>query len=350
MNVRTDPISNYSFELLDGDRREACYNDVMLGLLDSCFGGTWGTELAYLSDMYVNDNLVLITEIKTQDGLLVRMQLITEPFTWQLWAAILAISLLVGASLYFFGDVEAKNPISGIYHGMKKAFMTRGLEEEELHPLSLPGKIVVAAFGVLLLIVTSVYVANLASFIIIDNFHQPIKSVDDAVAANAKICMNQDLHGIFASKYPQSEGLIVDLTSTKHVVPYMNEGLCQCGLVSHDKYYVYMRAQTGRYEGEDNCHYAKIPNEAALSMPKSIPLGVDYVLPFNWWLGKKLRDGTIYEILRRYPAPKDVCNQDSNQSSSTQQLGPQDLVLVFGLVGISFLLGLIAFIFVRHYS
>ena len=226
------PLSSYT----------ACCVDVLVGLVDLCIADFWITDerLAMGVDFlysYASDKMFLIAphseDPPTAADILTKPWL---PFTADLWVMIVCYVVLISAAVTLVTDSGNEGDFDNdrfLARWLKASwlnamgFVSRSIKN---NPKSTPARIAAFGYGFFLLVTLQSWTAALASILVARNAKYGIRTFQDALDRNAKICCLEAISSQVMATYPRGSYVIVAGRAEMHRAMTLNE--CDVGLVS----------------------------------------------------------------------------------------------------------------------
>ncbi|KAL7549280.1 hypothetical protein ACHAWF_013032 [Thalassiosira exigua] len=160
--------------------------------------------------------VLVIPNPGSSNSLNAQTQKVLDPFTWGVWGLLLAIITATALLSTWFRFTEKE----GKMKRLRKRIITRfildeflqkgmffcsaGIEQDE--GASLPHKLLMFGFGFFILIIVSAYVANLAAFLTRSTLSgDAVRKIEDAVAAEMKICAHPALQSDLELAHPEAK-------------------------------------------------------------------------------------------------------------------------------------------------
>ena len=217
LNLSTEFGSETSRAKYPGSTYTACAYDVVLGKRDICIADFWMTSerialgIQFLRPPFGSDDMYLIAlRQEAAEGFATLLAKPFSPFAPALWAFIILyifLSALVTAITDMANEEDFENQSSYVARYLKSlylnflGYLTGGPANT---PQSVPARIGTMGFGFFTMIVLTSYTANLASLLVAQASRNTIASIDDAIAANLRICIMAAIHPEFEALYPRA--------------------------------------------------------------------------------------------------------------------------------------------------
>ena len=202
------PLSSYT----------ACCYDVLLGKTDVCIGDVWVTAervslgVQFISPPFDSDNMYLIAprKVTAEDfGTVLGKPFL--PFKPDLWAAIL-VYIFLSALVTFVTDLHNEEDFEN-----QTSYLVRLIKSVYLNSLgyltggpannacSVPGRVATLGFGFFCMITLTTYTANLATLLVTSTKSNAIGSIEQAIDARLKICVQSAIRTEIGSLYPTAD-------------------------------------------------------------------------------------------------------------------------------------------------
>jgi len=325
----------------------ACVRDVALHRLDCCVGFFWETptrrSMVAFSPSYMPDIFYLVVFAEVPESIFHLLVKVFEPFSPELWLAVVTCCLIVGVVMWALGEVGDVNILKGSLMGLQQAMMKFLGQEGFRQSSTKGGKIIIFGFGFLCMLGGASYTASLSSFLLMSNLETGIKGIEDAIDQGVKICALEPLKLPLLVRYPALKGLVVAVDWFDTGVNLMDDGKCQAVILNENEYAM-MRAGAGYY-GKDvpgkgkEAHCNKVMvGDVVLTLALAMPLRTGLERAMGYMIAEAKTEGKLEELFKQYPLPETVCPHAVPFKDAADSLVPSDLsgviVLAMGFVAL----------------
>lgn len=243
----------------DNSTFNACLYATGMGFVDVCVGAyTVNPERHATSNLveYYENNVLLVVrrQVTTQDKTQTALQSINkawEPFSWGVWLSI-AVACITSTFCMTLHDrvlscssdsewrslktwADAEHYVSGIAFVVYEAWLAFWSGGRTVHdPQTVGAKIVSMGLAVFVLMITAAYTANLASFLVVQQYQQStggLTSLQDVLDQNGIICIHNSLVSVVTGKAKVSNANILSIPDRSKVLSSVVEGLCTAAVL-----------------------------------------------------------------------------------------------------------------------
>jgi len=216
--------------------------------------------------------------------------------------------LLVGLSMWLFGEVGNVSVLSGTLLGLHMAvlqfFGHGGFDKANTRS----GKILLVGFSFMCMLCLASYTANLSSFLLMSSMDTGLRGVDDAVQQGVKLCVLEPLAGLVVGSHPQAANMLVKLDTWGHVLDAYHAGECG-GMLMSVKKLMYARSATPPFDrhGEKGHCDLRYVGDPAVTVPYATPISRDIENALNYVWARERFAGKAEEFKRSHPVPPNSC-------------------------------------------
>lgn len=324
----------------------ACNFDVADGIADVCGSNLWTTsprlEVSKFATPYRIDlfHLMVPRGDLAKDTLRERIKTPYRPFSTQLWLAIVAAVLCVGASNAHLQDRGAAGRGSACWswYGAKVfretylALMSALKAGPVKAPDDLPEqRLNNLAFGFLILILSASYTANLTAILSQpDAYHLRLSSLEDCAAKRCTLCA-QDVYYDYARSLVDGTGIRVlnTIAYGPNTIPFFKallDGHCD-GAIIPDTEFGYIDESEDFSDALGGYQYV---GSALFSYPTAASVSDDVAAPLSYFIRSAVEDGTYQTVYNKYKGAARNDPHSGAVAESTSKRKPLKLSQFFG--------------------
>jgi len=296
------PISDDSYAYSTSSSFTACVHEVAIGNTDMCWANFWPTVermvlTQFTTSMYGDDFFLIVRAGKEDTTLLDTIGQPFEPFSLDLWIAIVAVFGIVGVLAALDNKPEEESAwdfflrLPFAYFDGVNAYNSGGLEGEK----RTSGSWVINIFvGFTVMVLGTGYGAVVTSTLISESA-TAVSNLDEAIAAGYTFCCNSASVSLLSAAHPQLANLLVPL-SLGESLNGVDEGLCNAAILSGDE------GRSARLFGEEaHCEGApdakvRLPTTVA-TFPNANPVRPEIAGSISALMMKSLLAGKYEELV-----------------------------------------------------
>eukprot|EP01013_Petalomonas_cantuscygni_P023323 TRINITY_DN44749_c0_g1_i1.p1 TRINITY_DN44749_c0_g1~~TRINITY_DN44749_c0_g1_i1.p1 ORF type:complete len:768 (-),score=102.43 TRINITY_DN44749_c0_g1_i1:2694-4997(-) len=354
-------VSASSEARFPGDSFTACVYDVAIGDVDICVGPFWVTEerigISRFSAPVAMDTIYLIVDTNQQaPSLWTKALLPFAPFSGPLWAMIVGVVLLVAMAMDLFERVSpavrhavaidrtATLRLQFPGHGLIRSFLFSAHSflgtGAGLMPMSVPGLVILTAFGVFVVLTMASFTANTTQYLLTRARQAHVSSVDELLSTtDQQVCALPSLASTLTGRYPAwaSRFRFDAGSNASALLAALDTPHCGGVLLPEEALYT-------AYGSGEHCSKQAV-GKPVLTFGNSLPVldggsdadADDLGASIGAWVVHGRIKGYWQQAVAGTPFPSSRCGEEDD--SSMQQLEPvhflSPVLLVVGSIGVA---------------
>ena len=214
-------------------------------------------------------------------------------------------------------------------------------------------KLIVFGFGFFILVVSSTYTANLATFLTMNVFDSYITDVESQIlGSNLKICVQDVIVPLLKPRFKDIENnpmkIIpkVDFDYIREGIGYLQSGDCDVMFADETDFKF---IHDDKYK-EFTCNSGLVSIKTkVMEVEWSVPVRSTYIKSFNWAVSdRSMREVNFVDILNSYKSPLDCEIYLKSGAIDNSKIRPQEMLFPFTILILCFLIGILSKILERR--